>query len=97
LRRVATVGDGWYGFNLADPHAVAERLEVLRAACAETGRDPEELYIAVALENGRPEDVRALSELGIDELVLVEVPPDDPAAVHGWLTGLAERWDSAAH
>ena len=96
LRRVATVGDGWYGFNLADPDAVRDRIQALKAACAETSRHPDELYIAVALENGRPEDIDALRELGVDELVLVEAPPDDPAVAHRWLSGLAEHWDPAS-
>jgi probable F420-dependent oxidoreductase len=93
LQRVATTGDGWYGFNLAGPDGVRDRLDVLTAACAEVGRDIGELYLAVALEHPQPEDAGALRELGVDELVLVEAPPDDPEAALPWLTGLAERWD----
>ena len=33
-----------------------------------------------------------LAELGVDELVLVEVPPDDPQLVDHWIRGLASRW-----
>ncbi len=93
LRRVATMGEGWYGFNLAGPDAVRGRLGVLAAACAEVGRDVGDLYIAVALEHAQPDDVSVLRGLGVDELVLVQAPPDDPAAAHAWVAGLAARWD----
>ena len=39
IRRVAAWGDGWYGFNLDDVDAVAERVNYLRVQCAECGRD----------------------------------------------------------
>ena len=97
LRRVATMGDGWYGFNLANPEAVAERLERLTALCAEAGRDRRDLYVAVALEAGEPDDIAALREIGIDELVLVAAPPESPASVDQWLAALTERWSLAAH
>jgi probable F420-dependent oxidoreductase len=96
IRRVATTGDGWYGFNLASPDAVRDRLEVLAGACAEVGRDASELYIAVALERPQPGDLGALEALGVDELVLVEAPPDTAEAAMPWLDGLAARWDDAA-
>ncbi len=96
LRRVATMGDGWYGFNLADPEAVVERIERLSALCAEAGRELRDLYLAVALEGGEPDDGAALREIGIDELVLVAAPPNDPAEVGDWLAALTERWAPAA-
>lgn len=91
-RRVATMGDGWYGFNLADPEAVVERIERLSALCAEAGRELRDLYLAVALEGGEPDDGAALRAIGIDELVLVAAPPNDPAEVGDWLAALTERW-----
>jgi hypothetical protein len=39
-------------------------------------------------------DVRALDDLGVDELVLVESPPERPEAVPGWVESLADRWTS---
>jgi probable F420-dependent oxidoreductase len=95
LRRVATMGDGWYGFNLAGPEAVADRLERLSAECAEAGRDRDGLYLAVALAEGVPSDAAALRDLGIDELVLVAAPPEDPAGVDEWLGTLTEPWIAA--
>jgi probable F420-dependent oxidoreductase len=49
LRRVASWGDGWYGFNLDGVTAVAERVAFLKTMCAERGRDRGELQLAVAL------------------------------------------------
>jgi probable F420-dependent oxidoreductase len=92
LRRVAGWGDGWYGFNLDGVAAVRERVGELERLCAESGRDRAELRLAVALRDARVADARALAELGVDELVLVEVPPDDPAAVAGWVAALAAKW-----
>ncbi|MGB9225370.1 MAG: LLM class F420-dependent oxidoreductase, partial [Mycobacterium sp.] len=34
----------------------------------------------------------ALEDLGVDELVLVEAPPERPDAVPDWVSGLADRW-----
>ena len=92
IRRLAGWADGWYGFYLPDVAAVAERVELIERLCAEAGRDRRELRLAVALPDPRPADVPALAGIGIDELVIVEGPPDDVAAVPDWVAGLARRW-----
>jgi probable F420-dependent oxidoreductase len=92
LRRAATWGDGWYGFNLADVGAVSERLTILKRLCDEAGRPFGELDVAVALAAPGPDDRAALSEIGVDELVLVESPPNDPVAAAEWVAALADRW-----
>lgn len=92
LRRVAAWGDGWYGFNLAGPGEVQDRLQLLRTLCAERGRDRDELDVAVALSDPRPGDDVLLAELGVDELVLVEPPPADPGDAGTWVRTLADRW-----
>jgi probable F420-dependent oxidoreductase len=92
LRRVAAWGDGWYGFNLAGVDAVRERVDKLERLCAESGRDRAELRLAVALDRPKVGDIGALSELGIDELVLVEAPPDRPEAAAEWVSALADQW-----
>ena len=84
-----------YGFNRGGVDEVRERASVLRELCREAGRDIAALSLAVALEQGQPRDVGGLAEAGIGELVLVEAPPDDPAAVADWVEGLAKRWNSA--
>jgi probable F420-dependent oxidoreductase len=92
LRRVVAWGDGWYGFNLDGVEQVAERLEFLRQLCAERGRDRAELQFAVALRDLSVEDVRPLASLAVDELVVVEGPPDDAVAAAEWVSALAEKW-----
>jgi probable F420-dependent oxidoreductase len=94
LRRVAAWGDGWYGFNLADVPAVAERITYLHRQCGERGRDPRELRVCVALRDLRVGDVGALAELGVDELVVVDGPPPDPRIAAEWVSALADHWMS---
>ena len=85
-------GDGWYGFNLDDVDAVADRIRTIDRFCQESGRDRSDLDIAVALRNPAPTDRAGLDALGVDELVLVESPPANSDAVPGWLDELAGRW-----
>jgi probable F420-dependent oxidoreductase len=92
LRRAAAWGDGWYGFNVDDVPAAAERIATLRTLCQQAGRDADELRLAVALRDPQRSDVAALAELGVDELVVVAGPPDDPAAADQWVANLAEQW-----
>jgi probable F420-dependent oxidoreductase len=96
LRREAARGDGWYAFNLDGVAEVRERVGKLEQLCADSGRDRAELRVAVALRNPRVDDVGALAELGVDELVLVEAPPDDADAVPGWVSALADEWRTGA-
>ena len=91
LARVAAYGDGWYGFNLAGDE-VPGRLDVLADRCRQAGRDPASVEVAVSLRDGTPRDVELLADRGVSELVVVESPPDDAAAVADWVAGLADRW-----
>jgi probable F420-dependent oxidoreductase len=92
LRRVALWGDGWYGFNVEGVDEVVERVNVVRGLCREHGRDPAELRLAVALRELRPRDMTRLAASGVDELVLVESPPDDARVAADWVTALADHW-----
>ena len=96
LRRVAAWGDGWYGFNIDGPQAVRDQIAKLEQPCAEAGRDRGQLSLSVALRDPGVGDIAALTELGIDELVLVESPPDEPGATVEWVAALAEQWMMAA-
>lgn len=91
LRRVAALGDGWYGFNLPAA-AVEERVTALVAECARQGRSPAELTIAVALSDGSPDLLRGLAEIGVTELVVVAAPPATPDAATRWVADLADHW-----
>jgi probable F420-dependent oxidoreductase len=92
LARVATHGDGWYGFNVPGLDGVRDRLATLREHCSRAGRDLSELYVAVAVQECEPHDLAALAELGVDELVVVAGPPADPVAATDWVTETAEHW-----
>jgi probable F420-dependent oxidoreductase len=92
LARVAEHGDGWYGFNLAGVEEVSERIAVLREHCVQAGRDVDGLVVAVAVTGCEPGDVGTLQRLGVNELVLVDGPPDDPAEAAAWVRHLARRW-----
>lgn len=94
LRRVAEWGDGWYGFALDGVAEARARIGTLERMCADAGRDPAELRLAVALRDPRVADVPELAELGVDELVLVEAPPDRPELARAWVSALADRWSS---
>jgi probable F420-dependent oxidoreductase len=92
LRRVAQWGDGWYGFNLRDLDDVATKVTTLQGFCEQAGRDRAELRLAVALCDPDPSDAESLAQLGVDELVLVASPPDDPDDADDWVAGLAADW-----
>jgi probable F420-dependent oxidoreductase len=95
LQRAVAWGDGWYGFNLDGVAAVRERLDTLERLCAESGRDRAGLRVSVALHGPRVGDIGALAELGVDEMVLVEAPPDHPREATDWVSGLADQWMGA--
>ncbi len=92
LRRVARLGDGWYGFNLGGVAEVRERVAILKELCEEHGRDIGELHLSVAVERSEPEDIGVLRDIGVSELVLVAAPPEDPDAVPEWVAALARPW-----
>jgi probable F420-dependent oxidoreductase len=91
LARVAAYGDGWYGFNLS-MHELPERMDYLAARCREAGRDVSSLRVAVSIQNATVGDLRQLTELGVDELVVVEAPPTDPDVAGRWVVSLARDW-----
>jgi probable F420-dependent oxidoreductase len=95
LRRVVAWGDGWYGFNLDGVREAAERIDFLQRLCGESGRDPTELRLAVALRDLKVDDIRPLADHGVDELVVVDGPPADADAAADWVSALADKWMSA--
>jgi alkanesulfonate monooxygenase SsuD/methylene tetrahydromethanopterin reductase-like flavin-dependent oxidoreductase (luciferase family) len=95
LRRVVQWGDGWYGFNLDGVREVADRMHFLNSLCDESGRDRAELLRAVALRDLSLNDIGRLADLGVDELVVVEGPPEDAAVAADWVSALADKWMSA--
>lgn len=94
LRRVAAIGDGWYGFNLT-AGKVAGRIALLADYCRRRGRAFSELSVAVALSDGHPGLLPQLAETGVTELVVVGAPPAEPAAATAWVAELAAQWGTA--
>ena len=92
LRRVAAWADGWYGFYLDSVADVADRLSTLRASAHDAGRDGQAMRCSIALREPKPADLKPLSDLGVDEFVVVDSPPADPEQVADWVHALATRW-----
>ena len=83
LRRVADLGQGWYGFNLS-PEAFAERVSRLDEFLDERGRSRSDVEITVSPYTlpTTPDDLCAYAEAGADQVVLMV------------LAGSAERYRS---
>ena len=71
LARVATFGQGWYGFNLT-PGGLEQRLETLDGLLAEVNRSRDDLliYVSPAAEANNPEDISAFESLGAQQIIL---------------------------
>jgi alkanesulfonate monooxygenase SsuD/methylene tetrahydromethanopterin reductase-like flavin-dependent oxidoreductase (luciferase family) len=89
LRRVADVGQGWYGFNL-DPEATAERVRTLETMLQRRGRRREDVEISICpyTREATPELVQAYGKAGVDRVILVAAARD-AANLVGALDGLA--------
>ena len=70
LARVATQGDGWYGFDL-DPAGVREHLAKLDRKLENAGRSRKDIQVFVAPNRHRvaPETVAAYRDAGVDQLI----------------------------
>lgn len=71
LRRVASHGDGWYGFNLS-PESFAERLARLDALLAEAGRSRADVQVYVGPNRGalNAETLAEFKAQGADQVIL---------------------------
>ncbi len=86
LRLVAQYADACNLF-VSEPEAMAHKLEVLRAHCADVGRDPSEIRVTALTAGPGPgagdldafvEQVRPYAALGVETLILR--PPKTPTA-----------------
>lgn len=64
----------------------------LTELCRQRGRDIVTVDVAVSTRYGTPQDLEALKHLGVNQLVVVEAPPDGPEATREWITDLSVRW-----
>ncbi len=80
LRRVADLGQGWYGFNL-EPDQVAERMTRLETMLERRGRKRADVQVSVCPYMIAPSEelVRRYRDLGVDRVILVAaaMSPDD--------------------
>jgi probable F420-dependent oxidoreductase len=93
LRRVADLGDGWFGFN-CDPADAIERIAKLEALMRERGRDPRSVERIVAPYTKRvgPDDMKRYRDAGVDEVVILGNPPADVTRVPSWIDKMASDW-----
>jgi probable F420-dependent oxidoreductase len=71
LRRVATQGQGWFGFNMS-PDALAGHLESLQQELEKVGRSRDDILvnIAPAYEHMTQESLKAFAALGVDQVLM---------------------------
>jgi probable F420-dependent oxidoreductase len=75
LRRVADLGQGWYGFNLL-PDEAAGRIAVLRRMLAERGRERVEVSVSPYFKPAADvASLRAYAAAGVDQVIYVAGPP----------------------
>lgn len=72
LRRVADIGQGWYGFNLS-PEAFAQRMDRLGEFLEARGRSIDDVEITVApyMHPITPDDLERYHAAGADQVVLM--------------------------
>jgi len=93
LRRVARLGNGWFGVKL-NPEQAAAKIATLRTLISEAGRDINDLEIIISpYENEvTAEDLHAYHELGVDEFVpFVRLPGNDKEIPEA-LERVARQW-----
>ncbi len=90
LRRVADLGQGWYGFNL-EPEELRERLGRLDALLAAAGRRRDEIQVSVCpyFKGCDAEKLARYRDAGADQVILVGLAPDR-ASLRATVEGLAE-------
>lgn len=76
LRRVAALGQGWYGFSL-EPDEVVERRETLGKFLAERGRSLSDVEISICpyMKPVDTEKMKRYAEAGVDQLILMAMLP----------------------
>jgi alkanesulfonate monooxygenase SsuD/methylene tetrahydromethanopterin reductase-like flavin-dependent oxidoreductase (luciferase family) len=90
LRRVADIGQGWYGFNVS-PEDLPERLATLTRFLEERGRTRGDVVVSISpyLLGVDADKAKSYADLGIDQLVLVAFGRD-PEDLLRRLDGLTE-------
>jgi probable F420-dependent oxidoreductase len=92
LRRVAQIGQGWYGFNV-EPEELGERLETLDELLAKRGRRRADVQITVSpyLREMTPKKLEAYRRAGADQVILFAFARD-AAGARARLAQLGEEY-----
>ncbi len=90
LRRVADLGQGWYGFNL-DPEELAPRRERLGQLLEERGRSLDDIELSVSpyLKGADADKLARYRDVGADQVIVSAFAPDT-ASIRSTLEGVAE-------
>ncbi|MDO8432099.1 MAG: LLM class F420-dependent oxidoreductase [Candidatus Binatus sp.] len=93
LRRVARMGNGWFGVKL-NPEQAAAKIATLRSLMSEAGRDIADLEIIISPYENQvtAEDLRAYHELGVAEFVPFVRLPGDDTRIPEALEQVAREW-----
>ncbi len=93
LRRVARLGNGWFGVNLT-PDQAAVKIAKLHSLLAEYGRSPKDIEIIISPYANQVtlDDLRAYHELGVSEFVPFVRLPGDDAKIPDALEQVAREW-----
>jgi probable F420-dependent oxidoreductase len=96
LKRVARIGQGWYGFNV-EPEQLGERLETLDKYLAQQGRRRSDVQITVStyLREMTPKKLEAYRRAGADQVILFAFARDADGA-RATLSKLADEYLAAA-
>ncbi|MCH7698456.1 MAG: LLM class F420-dependent oxidoreductase [Chloroflexi bacterium] len=90
LRRVADLGQGWYGFNQT-AEQVTERIAKLTSMLEKRGRSREEIEVSICpyLLGASPEIIEGYEAAGVDRVILLAAAANTEA-IPGALDGLAQ-------
>jgi probable F420-dependent oxidoreductase len=82
LRRVADLGQGWYGFGL-DPESTAERVGRLTTMLERRGRARDEIEVSVCpyMREVTGDSLHGYREAGVDRLIVVGAARDEESLV----------------
>ncbi len=96
MRRVADLGQGWYGFNHT-PDEAAEAIERLEKILADRGRARSDVEVSISpyLKPFDVDSVKRYRDLGIDQLILMVFAPDRDGLLTT-LDGLAAHIEAVA-
>lgn len=97
LRRVADLGQGWFGFGLS-PEEAAERIHELNAILSRRGRRPDSITISVSpylKPHADEASLAAYAAAGVDQVIFLAAAPE-PAALAEEIEGLRSLVEVAA-